>query len=43
MESGSLPITEAIHNEVLSLPIGPTLSKEEALKVADMVNRFGTT
>lgn len=39
----SLPITEAIHNEILSLPIGPTLSKEEAFKVTDVVNRFGAT
>lgn len=34
------PITEAIHNEVLSLPIGPTLSECEAVQVASAVNRF---
>lgn len=34
------PITEAIHEEVLSLPIGPTLSKDDALYVAEMINSF---
>lgn len=36
----SYPITEAIHQEVLSLPMGPTLSKDEALQVAFAVNEF---
>ena len=34
----SLPITEAIHSEVLSLPIGPTLSEAEAQKIVDIIN-----
>lgn len=34
------PITEAMHQEVLSLPIGPTLSEDEALRVAAAVNGF---
>ncbi len=34
------PRTEAIHREVLSLPIGPTLNEEAALKIAEAVNGF---
>lgn len=36
----SLPITERIHQEELSLPISPTLSSEEALKVVEAINHF---
>ena len=36
----SYPISEKIHAEVLSLPIGPTLSLEEAQKVVDLCNQF---
>ncbi len=36
----SYPLTEAIHQEVLSLPMGPTLSQSEALQVVKMVNSF---
>lgn len=36
----SYPITEAMHREVLSLPMGPTLSEGEALQVAAAVNGF---
>lgn len=36
----SYPLTEAIHNEVLSLPMGPTLSEDSALRVANVVNEF---
>ena len=35
-----LPVTERIHDTVLSLPIGPELSCEEARGVAEAVNRF---
>ncbi|AZF41735.1 dTDP-3-amino-3,6-dideoxy-alpha-D- galactopyranose transaminase [Pseudomonas sp. R1-43-08] len=35
-----LPVTERIHNEVLSLPMGPSLSVEEAAYVAQVCNRF---
>lgn len=35
-----LPITEKIHNEVLSLPMDPTLSANELKKVVDVVNGF---
>lgn len=34
----SFPITEAIHEEVLSLPIGPTLSEDDARKIVDIIN-----
>ncbi|WP_289748489.1 DegT/DnrJ/EryC1/StrS family aminotransferase, partial [Helicobacter bilis] len=36
----SLPITEKIHREVLSLPISPVMSKEQAEEVVRVVNRF---
>lgn len=36
----SLPITEQIHREELSLPIGPTISLEEAKYVVDCINQF---
>lgn len=34
----SLPITEAIHEEVVSLPIGPTMTMEAVQTVIDAVN-----
>ncbi|MGB3489915.1 MAG: DegT/DnrJ/EryC1/StrS family aminotransferase [Xanthobacteraceae bacterium] len=37
----SLPITEAIHREVLSLPISPVLSAAEIGEVVEAVNAFG--
>lgn len=36
----SLPITERIHNEVLSIPIGPTMTNEEISKVIEACNSF---
>lgn len=36
----SLPITEAIHREVLSLPISPVLSQDEVSLVCQAVNAF---
>lgn len=36
---GSLPISEKIHREVLSLPIGPTLNLEEAGRVVSAVRQ----
>lgn len=38
----SYPLTETIHAEVLSLPIGPTLSESQALQVANAINGFMT-
>jgi dTDP-4-amino-4,6-dideoxygalactose transaminase len=40
MEGIILPITEGIHNHVLSLPISPVMSIEDANSVADLINRF---
>ncbi|MEX5550406.1 DegT/DnrJ/EryC1/StrS family aminotransferase [Pseudomonas pergaminensis] len=40
MSALSLPITEAIHHEVLSLPLGPTLTLEEAQRVVLACNSF---
>lgn len=36
----SLPITEKIHNEVLSLPIDPTMSEEDVQKVIKICNQY---
>lgn len=36
----SLPITEQIHREVLSLPISPVLTTEEVQKVVDTINNY---
>jgi len=36
----SLPITEQIHNEVLSLPLHPAMKIEEAEKVINCINKF---
>lgn len=36
----SFPISEQIHAEVLSLPMGPTLGIEEAKKIAQLCNGF---
>lgn len=36
----SLPITEQIHNEVISLPISPVMSKEEVEKVVTVINKY---
>lgn len=35
-----LPITERIHSEVLSLPMGPTLVDEDVNKIVDACNSF---
>ncbi len=35
-----LPLTEAIHQEVVSLPIGPTMQMEQVSKVIDAINSF---
>jgi dTDP-4-amino-4,6-dideoxygalactose transaminase len=36
---GALPVAEAIHREVLSLPMGPTMTREQALETAQAVRR----
>lgn len=39
----SLPLTERIHQEVLSLPMGPSLSEEDARRVIVACNSFNPT
>ncbi|HFD7561524.1 TPA: DegT/DnrJ/EryC1/StrS family aminotransferase [Providencia rettgeri] len=36
----SLPITEKVHQEVLSIPIGPTMTKNDIQQVIDACNSF---
>lgn len=36
----SYPVTEKIHEEILSLPISPVMAQEEIQKVAEAVNNF---
>jgi dTDP-4-amino-4,6-dideoxygalactose transaminase len=36
----SLPLTESIHDQVLSLPIGPLLSEKEINIVVEVINKF---
>ena len=36
----SLPITERLADEELSLPIGPTITREEAQEVVRLINAF---
>ncbi len=36
----SLPITEKIHNEVLSLPISPVMTAEDAVFVVSVLNQY---
>lgn len=40
MQEGSLPIAEAIHREVLSLPIGPHMNKAQVAKVIAALATF---
>ncbi|MCL6378787.1 DegT/DnrJ/EryC1/StrS family aminotransferase [Pectobacterium brasiliense] len=40
LKKGTLPITESIHNKVLSLPIGPTLSDIEVKAVITAINEY---
>jgi len=39
-KQGDFPIAEAIHREVLSLPMGPTMTEAQAVEVAAAVRRF---
>ena len=36
----TFPITERIHNEVLSLPISPVMSENEKIKIVEILNQF---
>ena len=35
-----LPITEKIHNEVLSLPISPVIEKKQITQIIELINKF---
>lgn len=37
----SFPITEKIHEEVLSLPISPVMREEEVIKIITILNNYG--
>ena len=41
LSSLSLPVTDYIHANELSLPIGPELSLSDAAKIVSVINRFG--
>ena len=34
------PVTDSIHNEILSLPISPVLEKDEIEKIIELVNKY---
>jgi dTDP-4-amino-4,6-dideoxygalactose transaminase len=36
----SFPVTEKIHAEALSLPIGPLMQQKDIIKVAEVMNTF---
>ncbi|MDO5561319.1 MAG: DegT/DnrJ/EryC1/StrS family aminotransferase, partial [bacterium] len=36
----SFPISEKIHQEVLSLPISPVITDAEAQKIVDAINSY---
>ena len=38
MPTGSLPISERLHAQVLSLPIGPTITQRQLARVVEIVN-----
>ena len=38
--SFSLPITEKIHHQVLSLPLYPGLTDDEVLKITNLINNY---
>lgn len=40
MNSLSFPITEQIHDEVLSLPVSPVMEEHEVAKVIEIINQF---
>lgn len=40
MNDSVFPITEELHNEVLSLPISPVLTEEEVASIITLINKF---
>lgn len=43
LKPGDLPIAEQIHESVLSLPMGPTMSNKDTEEVVRLVNQFSAT
>ena len=43
LETGAFPITESLHHEVLSLPIGPTQTDTDTLRVVVAVHNAART
>jgi dTDP-4-amino-4,6-dideoxygalactose transaminase len=41
MQTTTLPVTDAIHREVLSLPMGPHLDESQVEEVVEAVWSFG--
>ncbi|HLO15289.1 MAG TPA: DegT/DnrJ/EryC1/StrS family aminotransferase [Anaerolineales bacterium] len=41
--AGSFPVSESIHRQVLSLPIGPTITGDEIVQVAQAIESFRET
>jgi len=39
LEAGTLPISEKIHQEVLSLPMGPTLDEDDVFRVCECIRQ----
>ena len=37
---GAFPITEAIHREVLSLPLGPHMTQKQVVRVSEAIRKF---
>jgi dTDP-4-amino-4,6-dideoxygalactose transaminase len=37
---GKMPIADNLHREILSLPMGPTLTREDAQRVVDAINEY---
>lgn len=40
LHTNSLPLTETIHNTIVSLPISPVMTREEVDKVIQVVNKY---
>lgn len=39
----SLPVTEEIHDQVLSLPISPVLTQKEMIEIVEIINQYNET
>ncbi|MEQ1799206.1 MAG: DegT/DnrJ/EryC1/StrS family aminotransferase [Lacibacter sp.] len=39
----SLPVTDEIHNHVLSLPISPVLTQKEIIEIVEIINQYNQT